>query len=110
MKVWEEHSSRGVLEGVHAWQESNTVETISARGRGWALRRQRQVDLGVFKASWSTELVPRQPELLRNPDMKQSNKKNIMTYVFFFFLLDIFFIYISNATPQAPTPPSPCSP
>lgn len=45
MKVWEEHSSRGVLEGVHAWQESNTVETISARGRGWALRRQRQVDL-----------------------------------------------------------------
>jgi hypothetical protein len=33
------------------------------------------------------------------------------SYCFFFFLLDIFFIYISNAIPNAPyNLPTPCSP
>jgi hypothetical protein len=35
----------------------------------------------------------------------------LLAFLFFFFLLDIFFIYISNAIPKVPyTLPPPCSP
>jgi hypothetical protein len=44
-------------------------------------------------------------------DAKYWDKSDFLFLFFFFFLLDIFFIYISNAIPKVPyTLPLPCSP
>jgi hypothetical protein len=64
-----------------------------------ALRRQRQVDLCKFKASMVYRASSR---------TARDTQKNPVSFFFSNFLLDVFFIYISNAIPKVPytLPPS----